>query len=63
MTTFRPLQVGDYRFIATDEGTYKLTSPFPFSYKHLTVVAFSPKSGGKNGKHCDITESSTFAAA
>jgi len=28
----------------------------------LAVIAMTSKSGGKNGKHCDITESSTIAA-
>jgi hypothetical protein len=36
-------------------------SPFPLML-FFAVVAFSSKSGGKNGKHCDITESSTIAA-
>ena len=50
---FVPLQVGDYGFIATVNGVM---------IGKGTYYIFSSKSGGKNGKHCDITESSTIAA-
>jgi hypothetical protein len=68
VTSFCPLQVGDYGFIVTDNGvmigksTHKFFLSLLFTKKCLVVVAFSSKSGGKNGKHCDITESSTIAA-
>jgi hypothetical protein len=49
--------------------THKLIScsPFPLVFLQVShscwqLVAFSSKSGGKSGKHCYITESSTIAA-
>ncbi|GLB37771.1 hypothetical protein LshimejAT787_0408220 [Lyophyllum shimeji] len=51
VTTFRPLQVHDYGIIYTDNGL-----------RVGQVIVVYSKTGGKNGKHASVTDSSMISA-
>ena len=68
VTAFRPLQEEDFGFIATASGimlgrgaSYNSRCSTLTNYI-LSVIAMYAKTGGKNGKHSSINESSNIAA-
>ena len=74
VTALRPLQVGDYGIIVIPNGVMVVRGEFQplsdcFTSIHLdsdliipTVIALYSKTGGKNGKHSSVSESSNISA-
>jgi len=66
VTVIRPLQVGDFGFVFTANGVMLGHGQFRVfrrhSFKNYIVIAMYSKTGGKNGRHSAITESSSIAA-
>ena len=71
VTVLRPLQVDNYGIIVTPAGVMVgrgkfLVSSEPVNAEHnsnvLTVIGLYSKTGGKNGKHSSVGESSNISA-